>query len=305
MSKPRAIVVALVVMGFIFLCNDVKNEGLLRGLSTKEDVDRLMDEASRPVMHTFFTPIWPNANAQDPMLDEWKEQWSKAGFSTKVLTLKDAAKHPYYHQMSREVEKVFPTDIYNQFCFYRYLAMAAAGGGWMSDYDTFPTNFPLKEGKDLPNGGRFTSYQAHVPSLIAASAEEWERVGKLLVEAIPRIENDVKSDMYALLTLREEQLDEKEDYNIEFLMPSWNVKMWFMYIEPEKVDCRDMGIGRAIHFSHSAMARAYKKTPSEFPVEAPWPLHSEHRAAAARAFMEQWREQCGGSNIETEEVSAV
>lgn len=170
----------------------------------------------------------------------------------------------------------------------------------MSDYDTFPTNFPLKEGKDLPNGGNFTSYQAHVPSLIAASAEEWERVGKLLVEAIPRmIEHNIKSDMHALDTLKNEQLEEKEDYNIDFKMPPYNVKGWLLYLEPGKVNCREMGIGRAIHFSHHAMATAYKKTPSEFPVEAPWPLHSIHRAAAARAFMEQWREQCGGSNVQT------
>mmetsp|Transcript_18702 Transcript_18702/g.27306 ORF Transcript_18702/g.27306 Transcript_18702/m.27306 type:complete len:309 (-) Transcript_18702:1064-1990(-) len=301
MNKPKAFIVALVIVGFIFLAGNVRKENLLRGLTSQEDIDLLIDEASRPVMHTFFSPILPNLNAQDPMLEEWKEQWSKVGFSTKVLTLKDAAKHPYYHQMSREIEKVFPNDIYNQFCFYRYLAMASSGGGWMSDYDTFPTNFPLKEGKDLPNGGMFTSYQAHVPALIAASSEEWERVGKLLVEAIPRIKDDVKSDMYALLTLREEQLEEKEDHGIEFLVPSWNVKMWFMYLEPEKVDCRDMGIGRAIHFSHAAMARAYNAKSSVFPVEAPWPLGSQHRAAAARAFMEQWQQQCGGSNVETEE----
>lgn len=304
MNRPKAFVVALVMMGIVFLCSNVSNESLLRGLSTQEDVDLLMNEASGPVMHTFFSPIGRNKNVQDPMLEEWKDQWSKAGFSTKVLTLKDAAKHPYYHQMSREVEKVFPNDIYNQFCFYRYLAMAASGGGWMSDYDTFPTNFPLKEGKDLPNGGKFTSYQSHVPSLIAASAEEWERVAKLLVEAIPRIENNVKSDMYALLTLKKEQNEEKEDYNIDFMLPSWNVKSWLMYLEPEKVHCVEMGIGRAIHFSHYAMATAYKKTPSEFPVEAPWPLHSMHRAAAARAFMEQWRDQCGGSNVQTGDVSA-
>ena len=46
-----------------------------------------------------------------------------------------------------------------------------------------PTFFPTEEGKDLPNGGNFTSFEQHVPSLLSGSQKEWERVSKLLLEA--------------------------------------------------------------------------------------------------------------------------
>ena len=46
--------------------------------------------------------------------------------------------------------------------------MAEAGGGWMSDYDTIP--LVISPGS-MPE--KFTSYQRHVPSLMAGTAQEW------------------------------------------------------------------------------------------------------------------------------------
>lgn len=163
------------------------------------------------------------------------------------------------------------------------------------DFDTLPTNFPLKEVFDIPNEGRFTSFQSHVPALISAKAGEWTRVAKLLTEAIGRTERYINSDMYTLLTLKEEQENEVTDHHIDFRSPSWNVKAKFQYMSPHEINCRDMAIGRAIHFSHSALAGMYNN--GLFPVEAEWPLKDGRRAQAAKIFMDEWREQCGGSTV--------
>ena len=42
----------------------------------------------------------------------------------------------------------------------RYIAVAADGGGWMSDYGTIPAAFSPPNA--LPNGGNFTGFSRHV-----------------------------------------------------------------------------------------------------------------------------------------------
>ena len=67
---------------------------------------------------------------------------------------------------------------YEVACFVRHLAMAAIGGGWMSDYDVVPLALPACA--PLSNGGAFTTHQGFVPSLVSASAEEYLRVTRLM-----------------------------------------------------------------------------------------------------------------------------
>lgn len=302
--SKRKLVLTLIASALVilFFTDDApeKENIALRGLTNQEDIDVLLDESNgnvthykenhKPVIHTFFQPI----KGQDPMLQAWKDEWESVGWQTKVLTLDDAKKHPYFDTMREAVEKVFPSDTYNQLCFYRYLAMAADGGGWMSDYDTFPTNFPLDEGHELPNEGKFTSFQAHVPSLISGTADEWGRIAKEMTEAIPNSEQWLKSDMYILKDLKDEG-----DHDIDFKIPSWNVHAFIGYKGKNEVDCEMMGKGRAMHISHYAEATLRKS--DKYPdADVKGISDKERRAKIARVFMKDWREQCGGSNVATE-----
>jgi len=295
--------VACALVVACFLDNPKEEDAFLRGLTTEEDINFMLEQASgnasmttaeyndkhKPVMHTFFDPIG-DTDFNDPMIDAWRDEWTKAGFQTQVLTLDDAKKHPYFETMKEAVEKVFKTDTYNQLCFYRYLAMAANGGGWMSDYDTFPTNFPMNEGNALPNDGKFTSFQAHVPSLISATADEWAKVASLMVDTIPRSEQWLKSDMYILYDLKLEG-----NHEIEFKLPSYNVHAFIGYKALGVVDCHMLAVGRATHISHYAEAKLkehkmYPEKAKEFPPK-------ERRAQVSRIFMDDWRAQCGGSKV--------
>lgn len=243
----------------------------------------------RPVMHTFYEPI----TAQDgfdvidsPMIKLWKEEWEREGFDTKVLTLADAKRHPYFKTMEKAVKEVFSNDVYNQYCFYRYLAMAANGGGWMSDYDTFPTNFPLEEGINLPNGGQFTSFQSQVPALISASSQEWLRVAKLMVEAIPKSEQLIKSDMMMLLDLRLQG-----NHNIDFTQLYVAKPHVFLKSDPLLgklyVDCDVLGDARAIHMSHHAMAQVSLAGNLPISTRNPANLSEVERVEGAKAIMNQ------------------
>merc|ERR1712071_506152 len=66
------------------------------------------------------------------------------GWTPKILTVDDARKHPRFEEYNKMLDDV-PLDGYsgyrsgyNRLCYLRWLAMAAVGGGFMSDYDTVP-----------------------------------------------------------------------------------------------------------------------------------------------------------------------
>jgi len=243
----------------------------------------------RPVMHTFYEKT---AVGEDDLLEAWKEEWTKVGFDAKVLTLEDAKRHKYYVKMEEALSQTL-NGMYDQMCFYRWLAMATSGGGWMCDYDTFPTNFPMDEMENLPNKGKFTSFENHVPSLMSGTEKEWMRVTKLLVDAIPRIPARVKSDMHAFLVLKDEK---KHKVNFRNAMgPVFPYKNKLYAEVPRELDCKQMEEGRAVHISHSYVKRAHAR--KMFPLKINSVEAMLHRGEAARVFMADWNEQCGGSNV--------
>ena len=215
------------------------------------DWKRQCEEIIRPVMHAFFHPVDGMAEAEEKVLELWKEEWENARFDTVVLTLDDAKKHPDF----TEVEEIMIPSLhgsrgYNALRFYRWFAMAASGGGWMSDYDIFPTNFPLNAGTELPNGGKFISFQSHVPSLMPGTSEEWNRVSKLIIDAIPRIdklpraEEHIVSDMHALYVLHLENNDSIAFVPFDMSMQS------YLYDSLRHVNCEKMSTASAAHLSH-------------------------------------------------------
>jgi len=68
-------------------------------------------------MHTFYEKT---EVGQDDVLKLWKEEWSRAGFDTSVLTLDDAKNHPYFEEMEERVERMFDSSDYQGFSFYRW-----------------------------------------------------------------------------------------------------------------------------------------------------------------------------------------
>jgi len=255
----------------------------------KENADlTATSQKSKPIMYTFYEKV--GGVGEDDLIQVWKDEWQAIGFDTQILTMEDAKKHPLYDEMETAVRPIFGSS-YNAFCFYRWLAMASTGGGWMSDYDTFPTNFPIEEATKLPNDGTLTSFELHVPSLISGTKEEWTRTCKLLIEAIPRTKG-FASDMLVFKTIREDR-----NSGIHFLSPERHMQHGFHYNSPRKVNCEQMKIGRAVHLSHTKSRDAVHA--GLFPVELDEGVdEATHRAEACKVFMMDWRAQCveGGTS---------
>jgi len=126
-----------------------------------------------------------------------------AGWKPIVLTLKDAKRHPLFLNFTKAFDEAkYPLSKYDQMCFYRWLAMAKVGGGWMSDYDTMPLYSNPAESLTLPNDGKFTSYQRHVPALIVGNTSEWDRMSNLMYEFYLSNGHHYYSDMHALMDIQ-------------------------------------------------------------------------------------------------------
>jgi len=245
----------------------------------------IVQDETMPVMHTFQQT---KGRGDLDLMQLWKDEWSKAGFRPKILTLSDAQKHPYFKEMEEIVNPLFG-DGFDAMGFYRWLAMASVGGGWISEADTFPTNFPLSEGFNLPQDGLLSSYETHVPALLSGSAEEWRRVSRLIMDCIPRASGP-KTEMHVLQTLKDE-----DNSNVQFLS-KFNIQVGLVYQSPHQVDCEKMGTGRGVHMAHPYLDKAFAKRLYPIEITGPGPA-KDYRVDAIKVFMDDWRYQCGGSNI--------
>ena len=81
-----------------------------------------------------------------PMLEHWRRSWSAQGWNPVVLNIHHAQSHPLYDSYMQRIAEI-PTvnpKAYEQACYLRWLAVAQAGGGFMSDYDVVNYSWPAR-----------------------------------------------------------------------------------------------------------------------------------------------------------------
>lgn len=180
--------------------------------------------------------------------------------------------------------------------------MAAIGGGWMSDYDTFPLNHFLRHGRKLPFDGELTVWAGHVPALVSGSGFEYRRIAKKIGESMQKHVNQQKninaygrsedfrnhlqwSDMLALSELYNKVSKDMYIKKFDILngADALQIENW------TAADC-EMSTGkRAIHFSHKAMdvgKQVYRG--------------AIHRGTVARQFLNTWHWTCPYTMVDDE-----
>jgi hypothetical protein len=115
------------------------------------------------------------------LLEAWKLAWGQSGWEPVVLNMKHAQQHDRFPQFQKILSEIPNISEYDQLCFYRWLAMSQAGGGWMADMDVLPLHDFAHEGLELPNQGRLTVYDRCVPSLVSGSAVEYQRIAFIIL----------------------------------------------------------------------------------------------------------------------------
>lgn len=118
-----------------------------------------------------------DVDAELRLLTLWREHWTAQGFEPFVLSEWHARQHPYFEEYEREIRKLpsVNSEQYEQACWFRWLALAQVGGGFMADFDVFargrlPANvvWPLT----VAQGNRLQVFQTRniCPSFVYASS---------------------------------------------------------------------------------------------------------------------------------------
>lgn len=222
----------------------------LRG-NIRVNTEEYNNNEERPKMHTYFTEVSKNSIPDKILLEAWKASWRDAGWDPVVLGPSDAERHPFYQKFITAFNQA-PKEVrqYDRACYLRWLAMGVVGGGWMSDFDTFPLYMEPTEG--LPNDGKFTSYSRHVPNLVSGSQQEWNRMSQLIYFSYIMHSSIFWSDMLAL----------KEIHELVggYVYQSDSIALERLYVKELPEIKRPYAIGnkceqllgmRAIHFSHA------------------------------------------------------
>lgn len=168
-----------------------------------------------PKVYAYYDPI--SARYFSPhteLIKIWKNSWRQRGWEPVVLNKSIAQQHPlfgYYDQVFRS----YPTTNHKEYelaCYYRWIAMAVVGGGFLSDYDVMNIDFPshphaYKDEYKKP----LTVYQGFVPALVAGTKEEYEKVVQEMATYKPKDNYIVKdkphlSDMLILRNLVQEKV---------------------------------------------------------------------------------------------------
>lgn len=213
---------------------------------------RRLEEKKRPVMHTFYDFAKDGGvteKGQQELIRAWEESWSAAGFDTKVLTMEDAKHHPDFDKYNEFLSKD-TWGKYNTLCFWRWFAIAAVGGHWMADYDTFPLK-PTFDGFDLPYDGKLTIHCPNgVPCVVSGRAFEFERIAKKIVDNAKEHEHQAStthwSDMMALQDIIQKDPDAFENPR-ENGMPAERIMEDFPL---DRVACEKVRVRKVMHFSH-------------------------------------------------------
>eukprot|EP00549_Striatella_unipunctata_P015449 CAMPEP_0118706238 /NCGR_PEP_ID=MMETSP0800-20121206/20424_1 /TAXON_ID=210618 ORGANISM="Striatella unipunctata, Strain CCMP2910" /NCGR_SAMPLE_ID=MMETSP0800 /ASSEMBLY_ACC=CAM_ASM_000638 /LENGTH=384 /DNA_ID=CAMNT_0006608705 /DNA_START=72 /DNA_END=1223 /DNA_ORIENTATION=+ len=293
------------------IITEAQNPLAIGAEQSQVDLDSILappGDGSKPVMNTFFQYITPDKKqtgmsdtADNALLDLWKAKWTEAGWEPRVLNLQHAQAHPDYTAYEKELDKIpmMGVDgkggniVYNKLCFLRWLAMAAVGGGWMSDYDVFPLEADPSAEQDMimPREGNFSVYSvvkdsgglAGIPCLMSGRSDEWTRMAHTILEnGIDHAEHETMwSDMFALIDLRKAQAYGTKDAVVEgqdvLVSHAWTTQ-----------DCELTHGKYAVHFSHEAMFKGHLEEGET----------TEDRPLVIQRFYSRWTPSCeGGSEI--------
>jgi hypothetical protein len=149
---------------------------------------------NKPVIFTFYE------NVNDPeltgmtfdedqeLIQAWAKSWQQVGWDPRVLDLNVARQHPEFATFESYLAGRTKLE---RLCYYRYLAMGMAGGGWLSDFDIFPLDRVRWDGTGdpsfLPNQGSLTIHESSkrggIPSLVSGNSNEWFRLAKEQAES--------------------------------------------------------------------------------------------------------------------------
>ncbi len=276
---------------------------------------------TRPTIYTYFERIGASKRTTG-MTDEqdsdllllWKEQWEKAGYEAIILT-EQTLKSPNFetlgvtnekrYELIRSKLEALPVDDFGKVLFRRWLAMAAIGGGWFSDYDSFPLwnlgheqtfgHAEVVSGEKSSINEKMVVYDIMSPTLAFGSGIEWlNKLEALIEETIKNcpLKNEgyecFYTDSLAIHSIRADGDDKLAPGKENKLATPFDRNDPVSFDDPELCAARGFRKKIAVHFSPQALQRARNVPPKE--------RHPRYRSKLAREWLNRWQELCHDSS---------
>mmetsp|Transcript_14341 Transcript_14341/g.22387 ORF Transcript_14341/g.22387 Transcript_14341/m.22387 type:complete len:340 (+) Transcript_14341:75-1094(+) len=204
----------------------------------------IINGSNKPVIYRLDMTAHKDKNErQRKILGFWKTLWANAGWLPEALNIREGTEHYEFADILKSLDAV-ELDQEQRRHIMKYIAMAGVGGGWLSHSDVFPLHPFVRDGLELPNNGMLTFYDdTNTPScLLSGSAQEWLRVGRLMIEhAASYGGNNPWTEEQALQDLfMNNQVVRRSDV---FTSSDSNNQLWY------SDDCAKTSDKRAVHFS--------------------------------------------------------
>lgn len=284
MNSSRSLTFAFISCVTFLLSNVAQGEQFLRS-SRKLSVDG----AEKPKIFTFYAQLEDGEtitrmtkDKDEELLSLWEQAWSEAGWDAQVIGMKEAKKHPLFKSLMGKILDL-ELDEYSALCLVRWIAMAAEGGGWMTDYDTFPLNDFRMDGHKhfLPAGGLLTVWNEYTPSLVSGTGHEYIRLLNRMIEAIvDRKLDQGRVDIMSLKYLYESSRGDMYHLRKQVLAGERALNGVLEWGEEECALTAEM---RAVHFSHRSMKVGRTHRDGQVPQDRP---------EVAVEFLEMWNTKC-------------
>lgn len=171
-------------------------------------------------VYTFFDPRVKTLPDQHGLIRLWQQSWSSRGWNPRILTPRDAERHPDYKSFAATISN-FPSlneKAYENACYLRWLALHVQGGGWLTDYDVINRNFKPRRGKNAVEMLDST----YVPCAVWANKNGAEELVKVISNYRTHPGQNHVSDMLIFKTLFEGKLLGIPSCQVvEFTVPGW------------------------------------------------------------------------------------
>lgn len=125
-------------------------------------------------VYTYYEKVAHKDDSEQlQMIHHWRTSWAKRGWYPVVLHREDAERHPFFKEFANSVLRLPTVNSvdYEMACYHRWLAVAAAGGGYMSDYDVINYSYQARTPpSDLTIHEVNVAYQTATPAVVSGSA---------------------------------------------------------------------------------------------------------------------------------------
>lgn len=316
----------------IVQATNVANETTLTQGSPGDDDGSGFEQAKRPVIYTYFERIVESNRTtgmtddeDDELLRIWKDRWESAGYNPVVLAADDlgldrnaVVSNTKDEEQSSSRHSICPKSRFSgvlskldalhldDFCnvlFRRWIAMAAVGGGWYSDYDNFPLrSFSTSDEAlpdNLPNDGKLTIYNIGAPTLASGTRDQWlDTLEALLDDAkdhcVKAHQNQLAcfyTDSLAIHSLLMEG-NEFAPKTARHVAIPFDKNDPVSLEDPQLCGSKQFRSKRTVHFGPGVLQRG-RHTPPEDRLP-------KHRSKLAKNWLNKWNSLCNAREVNQE-----